>query len=436
MLAGEEVGDLFRDGKAYDVNVWSIPAARRNLTSIKMLPIDTPHHGHVTLGEVADVRIAPAQSVVYRENASRRIDVGGNVKNGTDLKGVMAEVKKKVDAIHFPLGYRAVIIGEYAERQAAANRLMSFAIAAALGVFLILLGSFGNLRVAILGFLTLPSALVGGLLGAYFTGGVISLGSMVGFLTVFGIAARNCILLINHYQHLEEQEGEPFGPGLVLRGAMERLSPILMTATATALALVPLVAAGAIPGHEIEHPMAIVILCGLVTSTMLNLFVVPFIYLHFGASRRRAEAPEPTSGDHESRGYARRSRGGAAASRVSEARAPEGGGVARDQQSRLQAVGEPELGEDVADVLLHRRLRDPEPRADLLVRVAVGDHRSDLELALRERALATGWTVGCGVREHPARGGRVVPRAALRHRADHAEQLAGSALRRSVAIAP
>ena len=257
---------------------------------IKMLPIDTPHHGHVALGEVADVRIAPAQSVIYRENASRRIDVGGNVRNGGDLKGVMAQVQKKVDAIHFPLGYRAVLIGEYAERQAASNRLMNFAIAAALGVFLILLGSFGNLRLAILGFLTLPSALVGGLLGAYFTGGVISLGSLVGFLTVFGIAARNCILLINHYQHLEEQEGEPFGPGLVLRGALERLSPILMTATATALALVPLVAAGAIPGHEIEHPMAIVILCGLVTSTMLNLFVVPFIYLHFGASRRRAEA--------------------------------------------------------------------------------------------------------------------------------------------------
>jgi Cu/Ag efflux pump CusA len=130
---------------------------------------------------------------------------------------------------------------------------------------------------------------VGGLIGAYFTGGVISLGSMVGFLTVFGIAARNGILLINHYQHLEDQENEPFGPGLVLRGAMERLSPILMTAAATGLALVPLIWAGDIPGHEIEHPMAIVILCGLVTSTMLNLLVVPFIYLHFGARRRRTE---------------------------------------------------------------------------------------------------------------------------------------------------
>src|SRR6185503_9732464 len=109
MMAGEEVGDLFRDGKAYDVNVWSTPAARRNLTSIRMLPIDTPHHGHVALGEVADVRIAPAQSVIYRENASRRIDVGGNVRGGKgDLKAVMAEVEKRVGKIEFPLGYHAV----------------------------------------------------------------------------------------------------------------------------------------------------------------------------------------------------------------------------------------------------------------------------------------------------------------------------------------
>ncbi len=289
MLAGEEVGDLFIDGKAYDVNVWSTPATRHSLTTIRKLLLDTPNHGHVALGDVADVRIAPAQSVIYRENDSRRIDVGGDVR-GRDLGAVMRDVDRRLAQVHFPLGYHAVVVGEYAERQAAQNRLLTFAVVAAIGVFLILLGSFGNARLAVLGFLTLPSALVGGLLGAYFTGGVISLGSLVGFLTVFGIAARNGILLINHYQHLERYEGEVFGPELVLRGAMERLAPILMTALATGLALVPLVAAGAIPGHEIEHPMAIVILGGLVTSTLLNLFVVPSIYLRFG-SNRRVEQP-------------------------------------------------------------------------------------------------------------------------------------------------
>jgi len=120
-------------------------------------------------------------------------------------------------------------------------------------------------------------------------GGILSLGSLVGFVTVLGIAARNGIMLVSHYRHLEEEEGEPFGPGLVIRGSEERLAPILMTALATGLALVPLALAGTKPGHEIEHPMAVVILGGLVTSTVLNLFLMPALYLAFGHSRRPAE---------------------------------------------------------------------------------------------------------------------------------------------------
>ena len=283
LLAGEEVGDIFRDGKAYDVNVWSTPATRNSLTSIRDLPIDTPHGGQVRLGDVATVHVVPAQSVIYRENDSRRIDVGAEV-TGRDLGKVMDEVDDRVEEIKFPLGYHAIVLGEGKEREEAQARLLGFAIAAALGVFLILLASFENTRLAVLGFLTLPSALVGGLLAVYFTGDVISLGSLVGFLTVFGIAARNQIMLISHYQHLERSEGESFGPALALRGARERLSPIAMTALATGLALVPLVVSGDIPGHEIEYPMAIVILGGLVTSTLLNLFVAPSLYLQFGKS--------------------------------------------------------------------------------------------------------------------------------------------------------
>jgi Cu/Ag efflux pump CusA len=131
-------------------------------------------------------------------------------------------------------------------------------------------------------------ALVGGVLTVYLTGGTLSLGSYVGFLAVFGIAARNGILLISHCQHLEEIEGERLGPALVLRGARERLSPILMTALATGLALVPLIVAGAIPGHEIEHPMALVIVGGLVTSTFVNLFIVPSLYLRFAKRPARS----------------------------------------------------------------------------------------------------------------------------------------------------
>jgi Cu/Ag efflux pump CusA len=142
-------------------------------------------------------------------------------------------------------------------------------------------------------FLTLPFALIGGVMGAVMGGGILSLGSLVGFVTVLGIAARNGIMLVSHYRHLEEQEGETFGPGLVLRGSEERLAPILMTALATGLALVPLAVTGNRPGHEIEHPMAVVILGGLVTSTVLNLFLLPALYLAFGKPRQgRAEGVE------------------------------------------------------------------------------------------------------------------------------------------------
>ena len=291
MFAGEEVGDLFRHGRAYDVNVWSTPESRGSVRSVEDLLLDTPASGQVRLGDVARVRIAPAQSVIFRENNSRRIDVSGNVKK-RNLDAVMADINARLAKVRFPMEYHAVVLGEYAERQAAQRRLLLFAIAAALGVLLLLVWSFEDLRLGVLGFLTLPSALVGGLLAAFFNGDVISLGSLVGFLTVFGIAARNMIMLISHYQHLERVEGTAFGPELALRGAVERLSPILMTALATGLALVPLAIAGDIPGHEIEYPMAIVILGGLVGSTLLNLFVVPSIYLRFGARKGSAHLPD------------------------------------------------------------------------------------------------------------------------------------------------
>lgn len=290
MVAGEEVGDVFRDGRAQDVQVWSTPATRSDPLAIAELPIDTPGGGHVQLKDVAKVSVQPAPNVVHREAASRSIDVGADV-SGRDLGSVVRDLQARLDQTEFPLDYHAEVLGEYAERQAATNRLLGFAALAGLGVFLLLVAAYRDWRLAVLSFVTLPSALVGGIIAAYVTGGVISLGSLIGFFTILGIAARNGIMLINHYQHLEAQEGMSFGPELVLRGAQERLSPILMTALATGLALVPLVIAGSIPGHEIEHPMAVVIVGGLITATLLNLFVVPSLYLRFGG-RRRAQAAD------------------------------------------------------------------------------------------------------------------------------------------------
>jgi multidrug efflux pump subunit AcrB len=184
--------------------------------------------------------------------------------------------------------HHAEVLGESTELNAAQDRLLLFGAIAAAAIFLLLQAAFGSLRLAILTFLLLPMALVGGVLAVWLGDGVLSLGSLVGFLTVFGIAARNGILMISHFQHLERHEGEAFGPSLVLRGATGRLAPILMAASATGLALVPLAIAGGLPGHEIEHPMAIVILGGLVTATLLNLFVLPSLYLRFAKSRKRA----------------------------------------------------------------------------------------------------------------------------------------------------
>jgi len=282
-MSSTEVGDYYTEGKALDVAVWSTPETRNSVTSLRELLLDTNTGQHVLLGDVADVRVVSTPNEIERENVTRRIDVLANV-SGRDLGSAVADVEAEVDKVDFPLEYRAELLGEFQERQVAQTSLSIRGVAAAIVIFLLLFASFGSFRLAALSFLTLPAALVGGVLAAYLAGGVISLGSLVVFLTVFGIAARNGIMLINHFQHLEQYEGETFGTHLVLRGANERVVPILMTTLSTGLALVPLVIAGSIAGHEIEHPMAIVILGGLITSTLLNLFVVPSLYLRYGKS--------------------------------------------------------------------------------------------------------------------------------------------------------
>jgi len=290
LVQSEEVGDIFRGGRAYDVHVWSTPQTRNSIQAITQLPLDTPGGGRVLLGRVASVEIKPLPNVIHHEGTARVIDVFVGV-NGGDLGGVAGEVKETVGKISFPLGTHAEVLGEYKERQQAQRQLLLYGIGAALAVFLLLQASFGSFRLAALSFFTLPMALVGGVLAAWIAGGILSLGSLVGFYTVFGIAARNGILMINHFQHLELWEGEEFGPGLVLRGAQERLSPILMTTLATGLALMPLAVTGNVPGHEIEHPLAVVVVGGLVTSTLLNLFVLPSLYLRFGKGKKTATVP-------------------------------------------------------------------------------------------------------------------------------------------------
>jgi CzcA family heavy metal efflux pump len=284
MVASEEVSDIYSGGRAYDVHVTAIPAARDSVTDVENLQLDTPNGTRIRLRDVAEVRMAPTPNAIQREQQSRYIDVGANVE-GEDLAAVVEDVEDRMEDVTFARGYHAEVLGESTELKSAQGRLLVFGFAAALAILLLLQAAFASFRLALLTYLLLPMALVGGALAVWLSGGVLSLGSLVGFLAVFGIAARNGILMVSHLQRLEHEEGGRFGPELVLRGAAERLAPILMTALATGLALVPLVVAGSIPGHEIEHPMAVVVLGGLLTATAMNLFVLPMIYLRFAKSR-------------------------------------------------------------------------------------------------------------------------------------------------------
>ena len=283
LVQGTKVGEFYEDQRLFDVVVWGAPEVRRNLDAVRALQVPVANGGLVPLGSVAHVEVTPTPNEITRENGSRRIDVTSNVR-GRDLGAVARDIQSRLASLSFQQGYYSEVLGEYAERQASSTRLTLLAVGAVVAIFLILLADFGSSRLATLVFLTLPFALVGAIVAAFATGGVLSLGSLVGLVTVIGISARNGIMLVSHYRHLEHIEGVPFGRELVFRGSEERLAPILMTALATGLALVPIVLGGSRAGYEIEHPLAVVILGGLVTSTLLNLFIVPALYLEYGPS--------------------------------------------------------------------------------------------------------------------------------------------------------
>lgn len=284
-----QVANRFEKQKVYQVAVWSTPDGRDSVSDIKNLLIDTPSGGHVRLKEVADVSIVPMLSKIKREGMSRYLDISFEVRE-RDKKVLAGEIEDSIQGMEFPLEYHAEVLGGYAQEQKEQRRVLIIGLIVAIGTFLILQSAFNSWRLAILSFVTIPTAVSGGIFAAYFAdGGLLSLGSLVGLLAIIGVATRNGVMLIGHYKYLEEEKGEKFGQALVIRGAKERLAPILMTAFTIAVAFIPLAIAGNIPGHEIAHPMAIVILGGLVTSTLLNIFIVPALYLWVRNIRNKYE---------------------------------------------------------------------------------------------------------------------------------------------------
>ena len=286
LVRGKTVGVVFDEQKTYDVTVWGSESSRGDPAALRDWRVEAPGGQRIPLGELADLRIEATPNTIKREGASRRIDVTINPR-GRDLGSVAREVEARMASHDFPAGYHAEVLGEYAARREASRRLATVAILAVLGVFIVLFSDFRSIKAALIVFTGLPAALAGGVFAVLFTGGVLSLGSLIGFVTVLGIAARNSIMLIDHYRRLETEEGLTFGPELIRRGAEERVAPILMTALTTALALVPILGTGDRPGHEIEQPMAVVITGGLLTSTLLSLFVLPPLWLLFGRGAAR-----------------------------------------------------------------------------------------------------------------------------------------------------
>jgi Cu/Ag efflux pump CusA len=260
------------------------------LTDIRNLLIDTPSGDQVRLGEVADIRIAPTPIIIKRDAVSRFVDVNVHV-SGRSLGSVANDIKRRIEDIEVPFEYRAEVLSDYADRQAMQWRTLAAVVIAVIGSFLLMQASFDSWRLAFVTLLALPMALTGGVLAALLVSDV-SLGSLFGLLTVLGIAVRNSIVLIDHYRHLQLYENQPWGPDLVLQGARDRLVPILMTALTTGFVLLPLVVGGSVSGYEFVHPLAVVILGGLITSTLLCLFVLPTVFLRFGAA---VSVPTPSS---------------------------------------------------------------------------------------------------------------------------------------------
>jgi CzcA family heavy metal efflux pump len=298
LVNGVKVAEVHKGQMIFDVVVWGHPRVRGSEPDLKQLPIDLPNgKGTVPLGAVAELRRVSAPNTVRRDKASRCIDVTCNVK-GRDLGSVVHDIKQRVDALPPRAGYRIEFLGDYQARAENQRQLLGVSVLAILGIAVLLYVDFRSIRLTLLVLLTLPFALIGGVAAAFATGGVLSLGSLVGFITVIGIAARNGIMLVSHYRHLETAEGVPFGRELVVRGSVERVAPILMTALAAGLGLLPLAISGSKPGYEVEYPMAVVILGGLATSTLLNLLVLPVLYERFGRVPPRTdegEEPEPAA---------------------------------------------------------------------------------------------------------------------------------------------
>ena len=298
-FAGTTVGRVFDRGVAFDLIVKLDPQSSVDVERMADLPIDTPTGETIPIRVVADVRREMGANMILRENVQRRIIVQANVAD-RDLGSVIEDVRTAItQKVQLPQGYFVQYGGQFESQEKAARQILLLSFVAIAGIFLLLYIALRSVRSAFLVMANLPLALIGGVVMVFISGGTLSIASLVGFITLFGIATRNGIMLISHYSHLMTEEGVSFRDAIV-QGSMERLSPILMTALVTGVGLIPLALGVGDPGKEIQQPMAVVILGGIFTSTFLNMIVIPALYLKYG----QAEVPTSARDYSQGRGLA------------------------------------------------------------------------------------------------------------------------------------
>ena len=284
-FAGEAVSQVLEGQRAFDLVVRFAPEYRGSLEAVRNARVNTPVGSFVTLTTLADVRFDMGPNAISREDVQRKIVVQSNVA-GRDVGSVVEDIRERVQAdVDLPPGYYIEYGGQFEAAGDATQTIGLMSLLSLAAIFLFLFVEFGSVRQVLLVMVNLPLALVGGVLAVWLTGGVLNVATLVGFITLFGIAIRNGILMVSHYRHLLE-EGVPLFQAVV-RGSMERLSPIMMTALTAGLALLPLALSGGEPGNEIQSPMAIVVLGGILTSLALNMVVVPVLFLRYGVVKER-----------------------------------------------------------------------------------------------------------------------------------------------------
>jgi CzcA family heavy metal efflux pump len=290
---GHQVGQVLQGQIAFPLVVRYAMDQSTNLDAVGTTHIQTPDRRQIPLSAVATIQRDRGPNFIMRENVQRRIVVQSNV-SGRDLRSVVNDIQARVsEQVRFPQGYRVEYGGQFESEAQASQQLLWLSLGVVIAIFFILTSAFGSSRDAFLIMLNLPLALIGGVVGVYLAGGILSVASIVGFITLFGIATRNGIMVVSHIRHLQEQEGVADVTAAVVRGAKERLVPVLMTALAAGLALLPIALSAGEPGSEIQAPMAMVIMFGLLSSTTLNMLVVPVFYERFGRPVSRVPSARP-----------------------------------------------------------------------------------------------------------------------------------------------